>query len=314
MISKTANSIGFLVTYSNIPLRSSRKRAHEPKLSHNPSGDVDAFNLLSAKTMMSLLLYCKSPMTYETRLLWQLFSCIGYASLSFHTAKLASLTLWIEVESIIEVHRPHRFSHQFGFCQDVQGSLKKEILTCSLRNLDGFGSLVLYWVAHLNSPRVPITLEGSIGLVNGISACDLPKVDAVLNGELQLVSRDYHPSIETPNKHLKVLLPAISEKSPLVEDILEKSKMNFEAPFWPYSLTEVTWEVYEKSISLAKNDLFTAKAKEKEHANEVKNLKAGILQVVNQQEMVATKKEKVSMLENTPYDAEIEVEALEKME
>ncbi|KAL0391441.1 UNVERIFIED_CONTAM: hypothetical protein Slati_4529200, partial [Sesamum latifolium] len=44
------------------------------------------------------------------------------------------LTLRLGVASIVEAYSPHRF-RQFGFCQDVPGSLKKEILTCSLKEL-----------------------------------------------------------------------------------------------------------------------------------------------------------------------------------
>ncbi|KAL0285927.1 UNVERIFIED_CONTAM: hypothetical protein Sangu_2757900 [Sesamum angustifolium] len=46
-------------------------------------------------------------------------------------------------------------------------------------------------------------------------------------------------TIETPSKHPKVMLPVIMEKSPLVEDVLEKPKKTLEAPFWPFSSTEV---------------------------------------------------------------------------
>ncbi|KAL0423412.1 UNVERIFIED_CONTAM: hypothetical protein Sradi_0876000 [Sesamum radiatum] len=66
---------------------------------------------------------------------------------------------------------------------------------------------------------VLITPEGSIGSVNGICEFDLPQADAVLNANLQLVSKNDHPSIETPSKCLKVVLLAIMEKYPLVEDI-----------------------------------------------------------------------------------------------
>ncbi|KAL0461137.1 UNVERIFIED_CONTAM: hypothetical protein Slati_0001300 [Sesamum latifolium] len=45
------------------------------------------------------------------------------------------LTLRIGGDSIVEAYSPHCFSRQFGFCQDVPGSLKKEILTCSLKEL-----------------------------------------------------------------------------------------------------------------------------------------------------------------------------------
>ncbi|KAL0359911.1 UNVERIFIED_CONTAM: hypothetical protein Sangu_0840500 [Sesamum angustifolium] len=101
---------------------------------------------------------------------------------------------------------------------------------------------------------------------------------------------------------------------------------------------KVTQEVYEESLSLAKDDYFAAEVKENEHANEVETLEAEILQVVNQQGVlkkqleelqrneesinssrhgakgvlinfrkeVATKKEKILMLENTPYSFEAE--------
>ncbi|KAL0427410.1 UNVERIFIED_CONTAM: hypothetical protein Slati_2915800 [Sesamum latifolium] len=51
------------------------------------------------------------------------------------------------------------------------------------------------------------------------------------------------------------------------------------------SSQKVTLEVYEESLSLAKDDLFAIEAKEKELANEVKSVKAEILvlQVVDQQ-------------------------------
>ncbi|KAL0403638.1 UNVERIFIED_CONTAM: hypothetical protein Sradi_2004600 [Sesamum radiatum] len=199
---------------------------------------------------------------------------------------------------------------------------------------------------------VPVTPEGSIGSVNGISASDFPIVDVILNGELQPVS------VETPSKRPKIVLPAIIEKPPIVEDVLEKSKKTFDAPSWPYSSTEVndfcpqlikteaeqmllkfywericqkimttpierlsevrpvidalikemgtymkdtspleshlkvffdgasnyartklesshkvTREVYEESLSLAKDDLFVVEAKEKEHAKRWRVLK-----------------------------------------
>ncbi|KAL0288347.1 UNVERIFIED_CONTAM: hypothetical protein Sangu_2662300 [Sesamum angustifolium] len=68
---------------------------------------------------------------------------------------------------------------------------------------------------------VLVTPEGSIGSVNGISKFDLPKADAVLNGDLQLISENDHPSIKTPSNRLKVVLSAIMGKSPPVEDVLE---------------------------------------------------------------------------------------------
>ncbi|KAL0461142.1 UNVERIFIED_CONTAM: hypothetical protein Slati_0001800 [Sesamum latifolium] len=223
------------------------------------------------------------------------------------------LTLRIGGDSIVEAYSPHCFSRQFGFCQDVPGSLKKEILTCSLKGLRRLwqsctlsdlekGSkdnqampatetdaakpvattskrrhnvLVDTPVAPLSSENdvisalsilnrqlsnpkplekvfeldtisladfeegVLVTPEGSIGSVNGISASDIPIVDAVLNGELQPISIDDHLSIDTPGKRLKIVLSAIMEKPPLVENILEKPKKTFEAPSWPYSSTEV---------------------------------------------------------------------------
>ncbi|KAL0433533.1 UNVERIFIED_CONTAM: hypothetical protein Slati_2687600 [Sesamum latifolium] len=51
---------------------------------------------------------------------------------------------------------------------------------------------------------VPVTLEDSIGSVNGISAFDLPKVDGVLNGDLQPISKNDHPSVETPSNYGKI--------------------------------------------------------------------------------------------------------------
>ncbi|KAL0322457.1 UNVERIFIED_CONTAM: hypothetical protein Sangu_1865000 [Sesamum angustifolium] len=87
--------------------------------------------------------------------------------------------------------------------------------------------------------RVPVTPKGSIGSVNGISEFDLPKAEAVLNGDLQPASKDDHLSIETPSKCPKIALPAILKKSPLVEDVWEKSKKTLEALFWPSSSAEV---------------------------------------------------------------------------
>ncbi|KAL0458497.1 UNVERIFIED_CONTAM: hypothetical protein Slati_0476900 [Sesamum latifolium] len=369
----------------------------------------------------------------------------------FVALRSSYLTLRLRVESIIEAYSPHRFSCQFGFCQDVPVSLKKEILTCSLKELarlwqsctllgTSYKLLILgsvsssplvmkeyadWWakcnktslekntrvVLKLNHPPdlekrskdnqvmpvvetdaakrvtttskkrhnvlvdtpittlsdendlagieegVPVTPEGSIGLVKGISAFDFPKVDAILNGELQPVSIDDHPSVKTPSKHPKIVLPAIMEKPPLVKNVLEKPKKTFEAHFGHLVLPnyvrtklessrKVTPEVYEESLSLAKGDLFAAEAKDKEHGNEVKSLEVVILQVVNQQGVlkkqleelqhkeellnsslhgakgnltnfqkeVTTKKENVSMLENTPHRSEIKVETLEKME
>ncbi|KAL0406169.1 UNVERIFIED_CONTAM: hypothetical protein Slati_3930800 [Sesamum latifolium] len=53
----------------------------------------------------------------------------------FMALRSSYLTLRIGGDSIVEAYSPHRFSHQFGFCQDVPRSLKKEILTCSLKEL-----------------------------------------------------------------------------------------------------------------------------------------------------------------------------------
>ncbi|KAL0366242.1 UNVERIFIED_CONTAM: hypothetical protein Sradi_3514300 [Sesamum radiatum] len=53
----------------------------------------------------------------------------------FVALRSSYLTLRIGSDSIVEAYSPHRFSRQFGFCQDVPGSLKKEILTCSLKEL-----------------------------------------------------------------------------------------------------------------------------------------------------------------------------------
>ncbi|KAL0433521.1 UNVERIFIED_CONTAM: hypothetical protein Slati_2686400 [Sesamum latifolium] len=356
----------------------------------------------------------------------------------FVALRSSYLTLQIRGDSIFEAYSPHRFSRQFGFCQDVPGSLKKEILTCSLKalgrlwqscTLSGTSSKPLIpgsvslsslvtkeyadWWAKCNktslekntrvilklnhpsnlekgskdnqamptietdvakpvtttsnrrhnvlidTPVIPLSgkndvipalsisngqlsnpqslekvfdlaiisvnfsffegLPSSMGSVNRISEFDLPKVDAALNGELQPVSKDDHPSVETPSKRPKFVLLAIMEKLPLVEDVLEKLKKTFEAPFWPSSSVEemdtymkdtspleshlkvffdgasnykrtklessrkVTREVYKESPSLAENNLFAIEAKEKEHAKGVESLEAEILQVVNQQ-------------------------------
>ncbi|KAL0453747.1 UNVERIFIED_CONTAM: hypothetical protein Slati_1352800 [Sesamum latifolium] len=293
----------------------------------------------------------------------------------FVVLRSSYLTLRIEDDSIVEAYSPCRFSRQLGFCQDVPGSLKKEILTYSLKELgrlwqsctlSGTSSKLLIpgsvslsplvtkefadWWAKCNKtslekntrvilkfnhppnlekgskdnqampaietdaakhvattskrrhnvlvdtpvtplsgengvisalfisngqlsnpqplekvfdldtisvnssffddvPRsfiplnelalylasreegIPVTPKGSISFVNRISASDFPKVDAVLNGELQPVSIDDHPSAKTPNKRPKIVLPAIMEKPPLVENVLKKPKKTFEAPF-----------------------------------------------------------------------------------
>ncbi|KAL0420672.1 UNVERIFIED_CONTAM: hypothetical protein Slati_3090100, partial [Sesamum latifolium] len=243
----------------------------------------------------------------------------------FVALRSSYLTLRLGVESIVEAYSPHHFSRQFGFCQDVPGSLKKEILTCSLKELgrpwqsctlSGTSSKLFIpgsvsssplvtkeyadWskcntnslekstrvILKLNHPPdlekgskdnqvmpatetdaakpvattskrrhnvlvdtpvaplssendvisalsisngqlsnpqpleklagleegVPVTPEGSIGSVNGISASDFPIVDAGLNGELHPVSIDDHLSVETPSKPPKIVLPAIMEK------------------------------------------------------------------------------------------------------
>ncbi|KAK4395673.1 hypothetical protein Sango_1721600 [Sesamum angolense] len=53
----------------------------------------------------------------------------------FVALRFSYLTLRIGVESIVEAYSLHYFSRQFGFCQYVPRSLKKEILTCSLKEL-----------------------------------------------------------------------------------------------------------------------------------------------------------------------------------
>ncbi|KAL0368377.1 UNVERIFIED_CONTAM: hypothetical protein Scaly_1056600 [Sesamum calycinum] len=285
------------------------------------------------------------------------------------------LTLRIGVKSIVEAYYSHHFSRQFSFCQNVPGSLKKEILTCIPKELGrvlqsstlsstsskllipdsvSTSSLITKEYAHwwakrnktclekitrvvlklnhllnlekgskdnqvilvietevaesiaatsnrrhnmlvdapitalssendiisalsissgqLSNPqslqkligleeKVPVTPKGSIRSVNGISEFDLPKAEAVLNGDLQPVSKDDHPSIETLSKCPKVALPAILKKSPPVEDALEKSKKTLEALFWPSSSAEVI-DLYSQSIKIEVRQVTDALIKE----------------------------------------------------
>ncbi|KAL0293297.1 UNVERIFIED_CONTAM: hypothetical protein Sradi_6945500 [Sesamum radiatum] len=53
----------------------------------------------------------------------------------FVALRSSYLTLRIGGDSIVEAYSPHHFSCQFDFCQDVPWRLKKEILTCSLKEL-----------------------------------------------------------------------------------------------------------------------------------------------------------------------------------
>ncbi|KAL0378735.1 UNVERIFIED_CONTAM: hypothetical protein Sradi_3179000 [Sesamum radiatum] len=274
--------------YAAPPLRSSQKTVHEPKLSRNPSGDVDASNLPRAKdhdepftilqipkdirdeTYVAAFVSCwlcnfvlpqnkvgkVRALTFKVASRMAHGECFSLAipvlasiyrgpSLVANDAKISNtfqdlfmalrssyLTLRVGGDSVVEAYSPHHFSRQFSFCQDVSGSLKKEILTCSLKEL---GRL---WQSCTLS-GVSVTPEGSIGSVNRISTSDFPIVDAVLNGKLQPISIDDHLSIETPSKRPKIMLPAIMEKPLLVENVLEKPKKTFEAPSWPYSSTEV---------------------------------------------------------------------------
>ncbi|KAL0420669.1 UNVERIFIED_CONTAM: hypothetical protein Slati_3089800 [Sesamum latifolium] len=400
----------------------------------------------------------------------------------FVALRSSYLTLRLGVESIVEAYSPHHFSRQFGFCQDVPGSLKKEILTCSLKELgrpwqsctlSGTSSKLFIpgsvsssplvtkeyadWWAKCNtnslekSTRVILKLNHPPDLEKGSkdnqvmpatetdaakpvattskrrhnvlvdtpvaplsSENDVISALSISNGQLSnpqplekvfdldtisvnssffqnvpssfmplnelalylagleegvpVTPEDDHLSVETPSKPPKIVLPAIMEKPPLLENVLEKSKKTFEAPSRPYSSTEVndfcpqliktaaeqmllkfywericqkimttpieqllevrpvidalikemgiymkdtspleshlkvffdgasnyartklesshevTREVYEESLSLAKDDLFAVEAKEKEHAKEVESLEAEVLQVVNQQ-------------------------------
>ncbi|KAL0374077.1 UNVERIFIED_CONTAM: hypothetical protein Sradi_3323400 [Sesamum radiatum] len=119
------------------------------------------------------------------------------------------LTLRIRVEFIVEAYSPYRFSRQFDFSQDIPGSLNvsscplvmKECADwwakCNMTSLDK-NTLVVLKPNHLRiwrrNPKiikqyqplvgikegVPLTAEGSIGSINGISASYLPKVDVVL--------------------------------------------------------------------------------------------------------------------------------------
>ncbi|KAL0358198.1 UNVERIFIED_CONTAM: Secreted RxLR effector protein [Sesamum calycinum] len=129
-------------------------------------------------------------------------------------------------------------------------------------------------------------------------------------------------------------------KSPLVEDVLEKSKKTLEAPFWPSSSAKdtslleshlkvffegvsncariklessrkVTREVYKEFLSLAKDDHFTIEARSMQKRWRVLRPRS-FKYLINKE--VANKKEKASIRENTPYHSKIEVEALEKME
>ncbi|KAK4385732.1 hypothetical protein Sango_2697200 [Sesamum angolense] len=272
--------------YAAPPLRSSRKRVHEPKLSHNPSRDVDASNLrkdhVEPFTILQILVDIRDK-TYVAAFLsyWLCSFVLPYikAGKTHFPPKFEPIKAQMvkytgenmarhfepteEWSPLLKLIVPHHFSHQFSFCQDVLGSLKKEILTCSLKEL------------------------GQLCENDVISAL------SILNGQLSN--------------------PQTLEKVSDLYTISMNSSFFHGVPSSFMPLNKLV--LYEESLSLAKDDLFAAEAKEKEHVNEVESLEAEIVQaLINFRKEVATKKEKISILENTTYRSEAEVEALEKME
>ncbi|KAL0366243.1 UNVERIFIED_CONTAM: hypothetical protein Sradi_3514400 [Sesamum radiatum] len=79
--------------FSPPPLRSSRKRVHEPKLSRNPSGDVDAFNLPRAKDHDEPFTILQIPEDIRDETYVAAFLSCWLCNFVLHTTKLARYVL-----------------------------------------------------------------------------------------------------------------------------------------------------------------------------------------------------------------------------
>ncbi|KAL0395183.1 UNVERIFIED_CONTAM: hypothetical protein Slati_4484500 [Sesamum latifolium] len=342
--------------YAAPPLRSSRKRVHELKLSCNPSGDVNVSNLPRTKDH-------DEPFTILQIL----------EDIRDETYVAAFLSCWL---------------CSFVLPHNTVG--KKEILTCSLKELgrfwqsctlSGTSSKLLIPSSVSSSPLVTkeyadwwakcnkTSLEKNTGIVLKLKKLPnleneskdnqvIPAIETEVTRPVAATCKRRHNvlvdtsviALSSENDMISALSISngqLSNTQPLEKvfdlDTISVNSSFFEgvpSSFMPLNelVLYVRREVYEESLSLAKDDPFATEAKENEHVNEVESLEAEILQVVNQlgvlkkqleepqrkkefinsslhgakgvlinfRKEVATKKEKTLMLENNSYCFEIE--------